>query len=292
MKNRFLLPVSLLLLIFSSQFAFAENDPPKEPDFSVSIESYYVGDADLDSSSASFSTVGNNIEGKFKNFSIVYESEIYNWDDRSKIEFVDRAGATPWTALQKLGVGYDGRCALNEKSVIAYALQVSSQFENAITGSSVSLTGFTGYNYRFTPALNATIGVAAGYNPLGWIVLPAAGVQYFYENWEFSLGFPTTHIGYKFTDTLAIRADAGFEGGVYKLADDSHVSENGYVKKYEAKASLLVDWFPCENVKLTAGPQFVFARTMKFYNKNHNRVYSSEDPDSTWGAVASVTVTF
>lgn len=292
MKKRFLLLVPLLLLIFSCNFAFAENAPPEELECNISIESYYVGDADLDKSSASFSTVGINVEGTFKDFSIVYESEIYNWDDKNKIQFVDKMGKKPWTALQKLGFGYDGRYGINDSSVLAYSVQVSSQFENAITGDSVTVTGFGGYNYSFSPSWNATLGVAAGYNPLGWTVLPVAGVQFLCDKWDISIGFPTTYVGYSITDELAVRADVGFEGGVYRLAKDSHVSEEGYVKKNEAKASLLVDWVPCENLKLTAGPQFIFARTMKFYNKNHNRVYRSEDPDSTWGVAASLTFSF
>jgi len=82
-------------------------------------------------------------------------------------------------------------------------------------------------------SLNAPVLFSASYNPrpgLGWtfalavnpfaknVVLPVLGVRWaFAPDWEFALGFPHTGFTWKMTGDLALRADASFQGGSYRV---------------------------------------------------------------------------
>ncbi|OBQ56184.1 hypothetical protein SP90_02335 [Halodesulfovibrio spirochaetisodalis] len=292
MKKKLLLNTLLVfLLTVSSALAEETSESKKFPGVSVSVSSAYLGDAEVDGSSGSFSTVNSGVEVKACHFSVIYENEAYSWNNRSDLDFV-KDGKTPWDTLQKLGVGYDNYYAFDEQNILIYGAQVSSQFEDEITGDSVSVAGLVGYNYWFTENFNVTIGVAAAYNPIDWMVLPAVGLQYTHDKWVVNLGFPFTNVGYQFSDKFAVRADVGLEQSVYRLSNDSDVAQEGYVRKREAKLSLLADWNCLENMKISFGPQFVFARQMKFYTSAHNRTGSTEDIDGTWGLAANITMHF
>lgn len=292
MKKQLLIyTVIISLLLVCNAFAEEEAAQEKETNFTVSINSAYLGDAELDDSSGSFSTVNSAVEVTAYNFSVIYENETYSWNNRSDIDFV-KGSNTPWNSLQKLGVGYGNRYAFDEKNFLVYFAQASSQFEDAITGDSITLAGLVGYNYAFTPNFVVTIGVVAGYNPLDWNVLPVLGFQYSYDEWVVKLAFPVSNVAYRFSDSFALRVDIGLESGVYQLSSSSDVARNGYVKKREAKVSLFADWNCMENITFSFGPQYVFARRMKFYTSAHNRTGSAEDIGDTWGIAANVNIEF
>jgi hypothetical protein len=82
-------------------------------------------------------------------------------------------------------------------------------------------------------SLNAPLLVSASYNPrpeLDWTfalavdpfaknpVLPVLGVhRAFASGWDIALGFPRTGITWQMTDDIALRADASFQGGSYRV---------------------------------------------------------------------------
>lgn len=292
MKKKLLMyTVILSFLLVCNAFAEEGAAQEKQTNFGVSVRSAYLGDAELDDSSGSFSTVNSAVEVTAYNFSVIYENEVYSWSNRSDIDFVTGSN-TPWNSLQQLGVGYGNSYAFDAKNSLVYSAQVSSQFEDAITGDSITLAGLLGYNYAFSPNFVVTIGVAGGHSPSGWNILPIIGLQYIYENWVVNLAVPVANVAYRFSDSFALRADIGLESSTYRLSNSSDVVKKGYVEKNEVKVSLFADWNCMDNMTVSFGPQYVFARKMKFYTSSHNRTGSSVEIDDTWGIAANVTIEF
>ncbi|TIH13757.1 hypothetical protein D0S45_14170 [Marinifilum sp. JC120] len=278
--------LAFLILCCASTAAAAEEEKGLFEPISVRATGKYISDADYKDSDGSSSVAGGQVRLNAGGFSVSYEGQHYSWDNVGQLNF-GNGQDDPWDTLHRLSIGYTLNGAINNNWFYGVGITGTSAFEEQMEDSyGGALRGHIGYS--FNENLKALIGLRAFANSIRVSAMPYFGVNYtdYAEDgsgYFVNLGMPATEVGYSFDEVSTIRTAFNLDGKTYRLKDDSAVSDAGYVEVSSMKLGVYYDCKPIKNFSMSIGPEYVFARETKFFDK-HGDKFGSEDQESAFGA--------
>lgn len=264
-----------------------------EYEIGVHGEAYvgFTAQADYsDGGAASVLTAGTSTG--WEGLEIGYEVKSFAWDKVEKLPFGNKVD-NPWDTLHDLSVGYHDSYMFNDTWGILGGGQLGMAFEKEVDSSLYGMA-YAGIIYALNREWSFSLGGGVEVNHVEVSFLPLAGINFRQaeqEGFSFSLGVPETEVRYRFNEMLAVKAAADYEGGLYRLADDSTVSKEGYASMEGAKAGLYVDFSPLENVSLVAGPEVSFMRSTTIYDNDGDKI-DDHDQDAGFGGMARLEIRF
>ncbi|ACS81459.1 DUF6268 family outer membrane beta-barrel protein [Maridesulfovibrio salexigens] len=276
--------LAFLILCCASTAAAGEGSL-FEP-ISVRVTGKYLSDADYKDSDGSSSIAGGQMRVNAGGFSFSYEGQHYSWDNVGQLNF-GNGQDDPWNTLHRFSLGYSLNGAINENWFYGAGITGTSAFEEQMEDSfGGALRGHIGY--FFNDNLKALIGLRAFANSIRVSAMPYFGVNYTDyaadgSGYFVNLGMPATEVGYSFDKVSTLRAAFNFDGKTYRLKDDSSVSDAGYIETSSMKFGVYYDYKPIKNCSISIGPEYVFARETKFFDKNGDK-FGSEDQEAAFGA--------
>ncbi|MBX3737801.1 MAG: hypothetical protein KF715_13980 [Candidatus Didemnitutus sp.] len=143
-------------------------------------------------------------------------------------------------------------------------------------GKSFNVPALLLVNYAQSRALIWSFGVNT--NPFSdHPVLPIAGVRWqFAPRWLFSVGFPRSGFTWQATESLTLRASAGFAGGSFRVSRNVGSSAAGlariantYVDFREVRIGLGLDYSLGQRVTLSADIGAVTDRKFDYFDRNY-----------------------
>ena len=286
----------ILLLALTVSTAFAEeqqkNEQPPRPEYEVSTWGRYQGEADFDDGDASVSqtTYGASISNKY--FELEYERTDFDWSNAEDLRLGHSSASTPWDALNTLALSAKYPYRISDSWSVLTLASISANFEDEITDRSLQYSLLALVAYQYSDNLVFRFGGGVSKDSVGWNGLPAVAIEYAYEDWAFGIGIPNTYIEYAYSDELTFRTAFDVSGGLYSLSKNSDIEEKGFVNIDTYLVGIYVDWTPIENFTLTAGPEYYFGRSMQIYDEDGDKVGSSEDLDSSFGGMVSLSYSF
>lgn len=200
------------------------------------------------------------------------------------------------TGLQlAYGLGYDTNLLTadtavplpDQLSVLSINLGLIRSLNSEWTAALFARPGFySDGEHLGSRSLNVPLLVSASYTPrpeLVWTlalsldpfaknpVLPVLGVRWqFAPDWEFDLGFPRTGLTWQASGHLALRADASFQGGSYRVTPGLAVAPADtflYYREIRAGAGLDFKLAAATTVSVDAG--FVADRRFDYHERNY-----------------------
>ncbi|NDV22416.1 DUF6268 family outer membrane beta-barrel protein [Desulfovibrio sp. JC022] len=277
--------VLALFIICCASSAAAGERSIFEP-VSIRTTGKFISDADYKDSDGSSSVAGGQVRLNAGGFSLSYEGQHYSWDNVDQLSF-GNGQDDPWNTLHRLSVGYSHNGRITQKVFYGVGITGTSAFEEQMQDSfGGALRGHIGY--FFNENLKALVGLRAFANSIRVSAMPYFGINYTDfaadgSGYFVNLGMPSTELGYSFDDVSTIRTAFNFDGKTYRLKDDSAVSDAGYVQMSSMKLGVYYDYKPTKNCSISIGPEYVFARETKFFDKSGDK-YGSEDQESAFGA--------
>ncbi|NDV28392.1 DUF6268 family outer membrane beta-barrel protein [Desulfovibrio sp. JC010] len=253
---------------------------------SIRATGKYISDADYKDSDGSSSVIGGQARLKAGGFSLSYEAQHYSWDNVDQLNF-GNGQDDPWNTLHRLSIGYNFNGAINKNWFYGVGITGTSAFEEEMEDSfGGALRGHIGY--VFNDNWRALIGVRGFANAIRYSAMPYFGINFtdYAEDgsgYFMNLGMPATEVGYSFNDANTLRAAFNFDGKTYRLKDDSTVSDAGYVETSSMKVGVYYDYQPVKNCSISIGPEYVFSRETKFFDKHGNK-FGAEDQEAAFGA--------
>ena len=272
-------------MICCASSAAAEERSLFDP-ISIRVTGKYLSDADYKDSDGSSSVAGGQARLRAGGFSFSYEGQHYFWNNVDQLNF-GNGQDDPWNTLHRFSLGYTHNGLINKNWFYGAGITGTSAFEEQMEDSfGGALRGHIGY--FFNENLKALIGLRAFANSIRVSAMPYFGINYTdYDadgsGYFVNLGMPATEIGYTFNKASTLRAAFNFDGKTYRLKDDSTVSDAGYVQMSSMKVGLYYDYKPVKNCSISIGPEYVFARETKFFDKSGDK-YGSEDQEAAFGA--------
>jgi len=276
--------LTLLLICFAST-AFAGERSMFEP-VSIRATGKYISDADYKDSDGSSSVAGGQVRLRAGDFSLSYEGQYYSWDNVDQLSFGNKKD-DPWNALHRLSLGYSLNGMINKDWFYGAGITGTSAFEEEMEDSfGGAVRGHIGY--VFNENWKALIGVRGFANSIRYSAMPYFGINFtdYAEDgsgYFMNVGMPATEVGYSFDEASTLRAAFNFDGKTYRLKDDSAVSGAGYVETSSMKAGLYYDYKATKNCSISIGPEYVFSRETKFFDKSGDK-FGSEDQEAAFGA--------
>ncbi|WP_320006456.1 DUF6268 family outer membrane beta-barrel protein [Maridesulfovibrio sp.] len=285
MIKKFIYIYLVLLLSCFVSTAFAGESSIFEP-VSIRATGKYISDADYKDGGGSSSVAGGQVRLKAGNFSFSYEGQYYSWDDVAQLNFGNKKD-DPWNMLNRLSLGYTLNGMINKDWFYGVGITGTSAFEEELEDSfGGALRGHIGY--AFNENWKALIGVRGFANSIRYSAMPYFGINFTDyaddgSGYFMNIGMPATEVGYSFDKCSTLRAAFNSDGKTYRLEDDSPVSNAGYVEISSMKAGLYYDYKATKNCSISIGPEYVFARETKFFDKSGDK-FGSEDQEAAFGA--------
>lgn len=301
----------LCIVLFLPCFAFAAGQEGSEAETAlgaevgpftrtqgaVGLSGGYIAPADVKNGEGEVSVYTERALLRYGKFALSYTAAQYDWNDVDPLPF-GNGEDDPWDNLHSLALSFRHDARSGENWGWFASATLTSDFEEEMDesfGGSVA----SGIVYRPTKMWSLVAGAALRVSPLGVAVVPALGAQYGGQNGPNASGtgitariaFPSSEVKYTFSERFALRVGAAYEGGTYRLADDSPVEKKGYASLRGVSIGLYADWTPVENLSLSAGPEYRFARQYTFYDDDGDKD-DSYDVDNALGGALRVNWAF
>ncbi len=221
-----------------------------------------------------------------------YDHSRYSWDDPGDSDIASD-GNEPFDSLHNAYLSADVIFPLKEDWYMNLAAGLNTSFEKEMSRSfGVSTRIFL--LRRFGNGWAVGVGAVGGYHPVRSLLIPAAGLSYGLpgeEGWFARIGVPRTMVRYGFSKDFALQAGAHYSSRIYRLKNNSAVSERGYFRKRNIRLGMQVEWSPIEDMTLEFGPYYMVSRKWQFYDRHDSRI-STKDIKSTPGLEANLTWRF
>lgn len=263
----------------------ADSDP-----LNITVNGRAVGDAEVGKGSFGITEYGAGIEYKW--FSMSYSRADYNWSDVGGLPF-GNGSDDPWDSLQTLTFGAKADGSFTDTLGWFAGGTVISGFEEDMDGS-FSLFYRGGITYRFSDEWRASLGLMGIASQLNPMAAPVIGLDWRSPRdlgWSAGLGIPATFVNYRFNDWAALRGAARWDRSQHRLADDSPVSEKGYVQQSSVTTGVYLDLSPLERLTVTVGAEYYLDREMKLYDEDRDEI-DTWDVDNALGGVLRVRYSF
>ena len=117
--------------------------------------------------------------------------------------------------------------------------------------------------------LRGGVGVSA--HPIGVRAMPVAAADWGNQRdlgFSATVGMPETMLRYRTSDLFSFRLGGRMDGGTYRLADDSPVEREGYMKTSSVTLGGYIDVTPLDDLTLTLGAEYLTRREMTVYNSD------------------------
>lgn len=266
---------------------------PAEHFYNFGLSSSFVDAAGIGSNGgeASFTSLGASV--KVWKFTLRYDQDHYSWDRKGQLPFGNGTD-DPWTDLKTVGLAFHHGDRLSGKWGYFLMGGVASSYESEM-GSPQGMV-MAAAQYMYSRKTSFRFGLAGMASELDVTVLPVLGFNYNGvgrggAGWSAGLGVPETEVAYHFDDVFAVRLNAEMDHGTYKLADDSTVSPDGWLKKSGYGGGLYLDVTPIENVECSVGGFYLFEREWELFDKNKHSL-GAYDVDNALGAKLELKILF
>lgn len=283
------------ILITGSNTCSAE--PEKGPLGEVELSTTYTG-------SANFKGNGNDLNGEVEifsasaaisimDFNITYKNDSYSWNKLQGLPFGNRKD-DPWENLHSISAGYNHADMFNQRWGYLAGVNIYSEFEKEMSGS-YSGIGYGGVIYKMAEQnLVLRVGVGVGYNEVETTGIPMIGIDWnseAAEGFSVSVGLPETRVAYKFNQQNTLYTGLTCEDGIFRLADDSKVSQEGYFEQESYGGMVGYIFQPSEQCSITVGATYYFDRQYNIYDKNGENK-KEYDLDNAAGGFITASFTF
>lgn len=206
---------------------------------------------------------------EYSYFVFSYTNRRYHWDQVSRLPFGNGAD-DPWEQLHSISLGAkDFKGRINQRWGYFWGIWASSMFEEE-TSDSFSGSGTVGLSYVISPNLIVSFGVGGYYHlevdNLFMVVGALAWNPGIEKGFHGALGFPESFIGYRFSPAWDLRLSAGFEERVYRLADDSTVQPQGYLRSRTVLGLMELKWTPRQYLTLSIAAGYHFLRRFDIFD--------------------------
>lgn len=252
----------------------------------------YVAKSEFNNSGAAFTQGGIGFLAAYKMLSFEFQQTRYSWTDTEKLSFGRDKSHDPWKYLNSMGVGLNIPYEINDTWFLAANLGVSSNFETTITSDSMEYSAMGLVGYAITDNITLSVGGGVGRNGVKTEFMPYIGLQYADDTWLVALGFPEAIVEYTLNEEWTFRAEYGSTGGRYKLSSTSAAERNGFADIEGSFVGLYADWSITENMLITVGPEYHFARSMRLYDKDGHKVGNKSKPKNAFGGTVNLSYTF
>lgn len=261
----------------------------------VALEAYgyRLQDVELENGKAQYDVTRSGIKAKYSYFHFAYNRLDYSWDDSeiAKLPFGNGVD-DPWKALQSLEIGASFENKVNLKWSYGLEGAALAAFEKDFGGFGGRMQGWAGYG--FSPDLRLRFGARAYVSEFQIQAVPVVSLDYRWdkpEGFSAQIGLPDANLRYGFNKHVGLRLFTQYENDMYRLADDSKVSEEGYLHREGMMAGLMMDITPVEGLCVSAGVIRSLAYTLTTYDKEGENE-KEYDNESGWGALVKVNYAF
>ena len=195
----------------------------------------------------------------------------FSWD-RPGEYVINTNGRDPWGNLYEVSIGANHGGMITERMSYALMVGATSAYERELDDS----FSFHGGGYGMF-AINPKWSIAAGALYLkhqkvetDFEIIPVASVSWNTETSSgpsFTIGLPKTELTWHFSKITTLTIDtSAFEGGIYRLADNSPVRKKGYVEFSGTTCSLHINTLIADRIGLTAGLSQALSRKHKLFD--------------------------
>lgn len=278
--KRILSGIALLLLCATAAFAGQDKACP----LTLQAGTGVVGQADFDEGDGGFSVVEADLSATYDMLTLAYGVRSYDWDDEASLPFGNGVDE-PWETLHELELSLGSSGRIDERWGWFANLGLSAAWEEEMDDA-LGVSAMGGVNYALTRQWVVMMGLRASGHQVGWSVLPVAAAvwnQGVEEGFSVSIGLPQSELQYRFNPSWAVRLYGKMDSGLWRLADDSTVRAEGYMKESSKVVGLVGEWAPMERMIVTFGPRVYLDREVTFYNKDGD-TQDSHDLGTAYGA--------
>ncbi|WP_029897232.1 hypothetical protein [Desulfohalovibrio reitneri] len=275
-----------LLIALSLTLTLAAETRAQKQDLRVRITGSGVARSDFDQTDGRVQETRAALEARYSLLKIGYEGRFFDWNETESIAF--SRGETPWQTLHRLtaGITYGGRLT-RDWNWFAGATGHSS-FEEQLDDSYGGAFRLGG-TYQASDNVSIDVGAGLFANAVEIKGLPLLSVNYdgldqSGTGWTARLGTGGTFLSYRPMRNLGIVGQLDLENDTYRMADDSDVRPEGYVKIRHFVGSLFLEIEPTDNLSFTGGPQYHFGREYTFYNQDGDE-QNTFDVDPAFGGL-------
>ena len=220
----------------------------------------------------------------------------FAWD-RPDAFVVDTSGRDPWDTLYEVSLGYRHPGEISERLSYELMLGAASGFEKQLDGSlSFSAGGYLLYQLapKWTLAAGGLYSRHQNVNT-DFDFIPIIGISWNAEATQglsFTLGLPSSDVTWHFNEkTRVILELSSFEGGVFRLADNSPVREKGYVELLSTSCTLRLETLLWDRLQVSAGISQPISREMKLYD-HQGKNEKKYDVEKLPGLILSMSLPF
>ena len=255
-----------LLLILGLMLA-AHAAHAADNDFSATFTGRTIGEADMDDGgSVAVTEAGASL--RYRWFGIDYLNRRYDWSDTASLPFGN--GSDPWEQLHMLRLRADIAEQLGFGGLGWFAgAGLTAGWEEEMDDA-WGLSGSAGLTWA-VGGVRLRGGVAAYAHPVGTRLLPLVAADWGNQRdpgFSATVGFPETMLRYRSSDMFSFRAGGRVEGNTYRLADDSPVQREGYMRTSSLTLGGYIDITPMEDLTLTVGAEYLTRQEMRVYNSD------------------------
>lgn len=254
----------LVLLLSAPATHAADND------FDVTVTGRAIGEADVDGGGAvSVTETGANL--RYRWFSIDYLNRSYDWSDTAGHSL--SRGSDPWEQLHLLRLRADIAEQLGFGGLGWFAgAGLTAGWEEEMDDA-WGVSGTAGLTWA-VGGVRLRGGVAASLHPVGTQLMPLAAADWGNQRdmgFSATVGIPETMLRYRTSDLLSFRAGGRLQGDTYRLANDSPVEREGYMKSSSLTLGGYIDLTPLDDLTLTLGAEYLTRREMTVYDNDGDK---------------------
>ena len=173
---------------------------------------------------------------------------------------------------------------------------ISSSFEKEF--APLAAQAMAGLHYSLTPKLRLSLGALATYHKIRSRFPPILGLSYNAapgpgpkSGFSAAIGLPETYLAYDFNPTLGLKLNLAMNRGIHRLAEDSSVIREGYVRMDGLRAGLFLNVRPNDTLWFSVGVTHTFNREMALYDQDGTYV-NGYDLDDALGGAMFLTLSF
>lgn len=250
-----------------------------------------VGQSGVENDRGEVSVAESGVKASWRWLTVAYAARVYDFEDVSRLPFGN--GEDPFDTLHQVSLNADHGGHLDGPWSWFAGATLFSAFEEEADGSLGGMAR-AGVGYALAGNLDLNLGAGVSAHQVGVRALPLASLAWnraAEQGWSAVLGLPETEIRYRWNEITATRATMGWDGGVWRLADDSPVRRKGYFSEEGARVGLFQDVHFSESAFLSLGLTWSFARSMAVYNEDGDKS-GDWDLDPAWGGIVSFGLRF
>ena len=105
------------------------------------------------------------------------------------------------------------------------------------------------------------------------------------------VGYPRTHLSYRFSSKVSATLGAALDRVMYKLARDNAASPDGYVEAFDVYTGLYLRVTPRKDLDLVLGLRYYTGRELHLYDRD-GRGHVQYELDDGWGGVVKLEYCF